>query len=79
MTINKAVGYAMVNILAEQNTTRGKLCSDKQHGERMEHNISNVVIGRTKNPSIKTIHDFCCLTGYTLEEFFARKEFDDLE
>lgn len=79
MTINKAVGYAMVNICVEQDTNICRLTKNQPHGQSLQTKFNHVMTGRTRYPSIKTIHDFCCLTGYTLEEFFTRKEFDDLE
>lgn len=76
MAITEAVRNAMQNILDEQ----GKTASDiAEISKTTRTTVSNAIKGRIRKPSIETIHEFCCATGYTLEEFFARKEFDDLE
>lgn len=76
MTIGEAVRKAMLNIKTEKNMSLAAIVNSSNITDAA---ISRAIIGVTKNPSILTIHEFCCGTGYTLEEFFARKEFDDLE
>lgn len=78
MKIEKAVAYAMTNICVEKNTNPCKLTSHMEKST-LENKIRHVMNGRTSNPGIHTLHEFCCLTGYSLVDFFARKEFDDLE
>lgn len=72
MKIGEAVAMAMRNIAAEQKTTIAAIVRDTQI-------TASAIYKHGKRPAITTIHEFCCGTGYTLEEFFARKEFDDLE
>lgn len=76
MDVGAAVATAMKNIMRE------KHCRPDMIASRCgisENSIKFVITRRVNAPSIKTIHEFCCGTGYTLEEFFAREEFDDLE
>lgn len=76
MNIGEAVSTAMRNVLAEQDKTVVEIVKTTRVSETaMRHALKE----SSSKPSIKTIHEFCCGTGYTLEEFFARKEFDDLE
>lgn len=80
MNIGEAVSAAMKNIIAEKSTTMTAIVKSTRISQAA---ISQIVNGagskKTRYPSIFSIHEFCCGTGYTLEEFFARKEFDDLE
>lgn len=76
MTIGEAVRMAMLNVKTKKNMSLAAIVDNSKVTEAA---ISQAIIGVTKNPSILTIHEFCCGTGYTLEEFFARSEFDDLE
>lgn len=76
MNIGESVATAMKNIIAED----GRAITAIAKGLKVTYaSFANITNGITKNASILTIHEFCCGTGYTLEEFFARKEFDDLE
>lgn len=78
MNIGDAVAVAMRNILDEKEMT----CADIERNSRVRATtIQQITRGarKTKSPSITSIHEFCCGTGYTLAEFFERKEFDDLE
>ena len=47
--------------------------------DRYPTTFYSVINGQgSKRPSITTIYDFCMGVGMTLEEFFARKEFENL-
>lgn len=76
MNIGEAVAMAMRNIAEEQETTIAAITRDTKITEKA---IYRILDKNTKNPGIATIHEFCCGAGYTLVEFFERKEFDDLD
>ena len=76
MNIGEAAAMAMRNIVEEQETTIAAITRDTKITEKA---IYRILDKSTKNPGIATIHEFCCGAGYTLVEFFERKEFDDLE
>lgn len=76
MTIGEAVSAAMANIKNEKGMSAREITDDTNI---CHDTVIKIINGITKYPNIRIIHEFCCGAGYTLEEFFARKEFDDLE
>lgn len=79
MTITKAVAYAIINVITENGKDVSQLSESALNPESFRVRVYSIISGKVRRISVNTIHEFCCATGYTLEEFFARKEFDDLE
>jgi hypothetical protein len=79
MKIEKAVANAIENVNNESGKSIAQLSEYTSKPESFITKIYSIISGKVKRASINSIHEFCCATGYTLEEFFARKEFDDLE
>jgi DNA-binding Xre family transcriptional regulator len=76
MDISKATAYAMINVMNEQKTNAKATATKVGLNEGA---IRLVTTGKTKHPTLKTLHSFCTATGYTLSEFFSRKEFEGVE
>lgn len=73
MNIGKMVAYAMINIMSEKRTNCSKVAKKAGTSHQLIYDIVN---GKSANPTIQTISDFCCGAEITLSEFFRRKEFE---
>lgn len=76
MDISKATAYAMINVMKERWTNANEVALK---AGLQRNTIQAITSGRTKNPSVKNVQAFCTVTGYTLSEFFSRKEFEGVK
>lgn len=76
MNIGKAVGDRILELCKNNKITVNKLgtiCGITQS------TLNNIVNGGSKNPTVATVKKICDGLEITLGEFFATKEFDQLE
>lgn len=73
MDISKATAYAMINVMKERWTNANEVALKAGLNRNA---IWAITSGSTKKPSVELVHSFCTVTGYTLAEFFSRKEFE---
>ena len=75
MQLNEAIKKRINELLEEQNTTLTALCLNSN---LTPSTIFDFMAGKSKSPKIITIKKLCAGANITLEQFFARNYFNDI-
>lgn len=76
MQLNDAIIKRMQEICAEKNLT---ICDASLKGGMSPSAIYDLIKGRTKCSKVITVKRFCEGAGITLQEFFDKEYFNDME
>lgn len=76
MDTTTAIKNRILLLCEERNLTINKLANLSAVSPS---SLKNILYGKSQNPKILTIKMLCDGLGITLGEFFATKEFDELE
>lgn len=75
MTIKKAISLRILQLLQENNITLNKLST---MSGITQSTLNDVVYGKSKNPTIKTIYYICFGLKIEMKDFFDSDLFQDI-
>jgi len=75
MNLKTAISYRIIELCKNNDITLNKLST---MSGITQSTLNDVVYGKTKNPTIKTIYYVCSGLGIELKDFFDSKYFSNL-
>ena len=76
MKLHEAVGKRIQDYCDERDITPNKLCT---MSGVIQSTLNCIFSGKSQNPKLRTIYDFCLGLGISLEEFFACEYFENID